>query len=156
MDRSGLEFFHAVVWDKSARGNGMGWRYRRNYEFVMVAHRKGGRLLWADDERAVPNIVRHMPPRDRIHPNEKPLDLVADFIKWHTNEGQLICDPFMGSGTTGAACVRSGRRFIGIELDAEHFDTAVERIKAEVARTKFLEPAAATITQRSMFIDEDA
>ena len=124
-----LAFFQAVVWDKSARGNGMGWRYRRNYEFVLVSHRRGGKLLWADDSVAVPNIVRHTPVFDRIHPNEKPLGLVMDFMKWHTNdEGQTILDPFMGSGTTGVAAIRLGRKFIGVEQDEKHFETAVRRI----------------------------
>jgi site-specific DNA-methyltransferase (adenine-specific) len=128
-----LEFFHAVVWDKSARGNGMGWRYRRNYEFVMVAHRKGGKLLWADNERAVPNIVRHSPVTERSHPNEKPSGMVCDFLKWHTMPEHLILDPFMGSGTTGVACANLGRRFVGVELDQAHFSTACRRIEQAYA-----------------------
>jgi DNA modification methylase len=127
-----LAFFQAVVWDKSARGNGMGWRYRRNYEFVMVAHRKGGKLLWANDDLAVPNVVRHMPVIDRTHPNEKPVEMVQDFIRWHTKPGQLVCDPFAGYATTAIACIRSGRKFIGCELDPQWFQLAVERIEAEL------------------------
>jgi site-specific DNA-methyltransferase (adenine-specific) len=123
-----LAFFMAVVWDKSARGNGMGWRYRRNYEFVMVAHRKAGSLRWADDSVAVPNIMRDMPPIKRQHPNEKPVSLVRRFIELHTRPGDLVLDPFMGSGTTGVACVQTGRRFIGIELDPVYFAVAERRI----------------------------
>lgn len=126
---SKLEFFHAVVWDKSARGNGMGWRYRRNYEFIMVAHRKGGRLLWADDATAVPNIVRHSPVTQRCHPNEKPVALISDFIRWHTKPRQVVADFFMGSGSTGVACVENDRPFIGIELDPIHYETALRRIE---------------------------
>jgi DNA modification methylase len=149
-----LEFFQAVVWDKSARGNGIGWRYRRNYEFVMVAHRKGGKLLWADNGAAVPNVVRHMPVMDRSHPNEKPAEMVADFIEWHTQGGMLVLDPFMGSGTTGVACIRTGRRFIGIEKEPKYFAIAVKRIEAELQRhTLFEEPPK--IVQRSL-IDEEA
>lgn len=135
-----LAFFQAVVWDKSARGNGMGWRYRRNYEFVMVAHRKGGKLLWANDGEAVPNIVRHMPVLDRQHPNEKPVRLVESFVCWHTSQGMLVADPFMGSGTTGVACVRTGRKFIGIEKEPKYFDIAVRRIEAELNRAPLFEP----------------
>lgn len=50
-------FFHAVVWDKSARGYGLGWRYRRNYEFIMVSHKKGGRLSWNESRPAMPNVI---------------------------------------------------------------------------------------------------
>lgn len=146
-----LAFFQAIVWDKSARGNGMGWRYRRNYEFVMVAHRKGGKLLWADDTLAVPNIVRHMPVQNRIHPNEKPVAMVEDFIQWHTSGGDLVVDPFTGSGTTAIACIRTGRRFIGIELSEIWCDAAVDRIEGELSqpRLPFVEPAVET--QRELF-----
>ncbi len=88
-----LAFFMAVVWDKSARGNGMGWRYRRNYEFVLVAHRKGGKLRWANEDMAVPNIMRDAPVLDRLHPNEKPVQLIRRFIELHTDPGDLILDP---------------------------------------------------------------
>ncbi len=133
-----LAFFMAVVWDKSDRGNGMGWRYRRNYEFVLVAHRKGGSLLWADDSRAVPNIFRDLPVIKRVHPNEKPISLISKFIKLHTQPGDLILDPFAGSFTTGVACVQTGRRFIGVEIDAGYCEIGRARLdKASVGGPLF-------------------
>ena len=131
-----LSFFHAVVWDKSARGNGLGWRYRRNYEFVMVAHAKGGKLLWADEDKAVPNIVRTPPVPNEFHPTTKPVELVEWFIQWHTKPGQIILDPFCGSGTTLVAAERLGRKWIGIEIDPKHVETAEKRIAAERAQLK--------------------
>lgn len=128
MDRE-LEFFHAVVWDKSARGNGLGWRYRRNYEFVMVAKRKVGRLAWANDRVAVPNIIRTRPVPNTLHPTTKPVELVRQFIEWHTKPGAVVLDPFMGSGTTGVACVQTGRNFIGIEIEKKYYDIAERRIR---------------------------
>lgn len=147
-----MEFFHAVVWDKSARGNGMGWRYRRNYEFVMVAHRKGGRLLWAVDGEAVPNIVRHCPQIERVHPNEKPVAMVQDFIQWHSSEGDLILDPFLGSGTTAVACLRTGRRCIGIELEEKYCEIAAKRCEREIEQGRLFqpEPAAPKQIQREL------
>jgi site-specific DNA-methyltransferase (adenine-specific) len=133
MDRAGLSFFHSVIWDK--RNPGLGWRYRRQHEMVMVAHRQGGKLAWADDNVTARNIYSEMPPRDRSHPNEKPVSMMRHFIQLHTKPGQVVLDPFMGSGTTGVACVELGREFIGIELDAEHFATAERRI-AEAQATK--------------------
>lgn len=126
MDRDGLDFFHSVIWDKI--NPGLGWRYRRQHEMVMVAHRSGGRLAWSDNDRAVPNIISLGPPRDRVHPNEKPVDLVRRFILWHTQPGDLVLDPFMGSGTTLRAALDLGRRAIGIELDESYCATAVKRI----------------------------
>jgi site-specific DNA-methyltransferase (adenine-specific) len=127
MDNGGLTFFHSVIWDKI--NPGLGWRYRRQHEMVMVAHRKGGKLLWANDKRAVPNIYSLMPPRERHHPNEKPLPLVGHFITLHTLPGQLVVDPFMGGGTTGVSALQHGRKFIGMELDPAHFETACRRIE---------------------------
>ena len=131
MDRDGLQFFHSVIWDKL--NPGLGWRFRRRHEMVMVAHKAGGKLSWAVDGRAVPNIWEGMPPRERQHPNEKPERLPAHFIELTTGVGDLVLDPFMGSGTTGAAALRLGRRFIGIEIDDGYFRTACRRI-AEAAR----------------------
>lgn len=130
MDESGMEFFHAVVWDKSARGNGVGWRYRRNYEFVLVGHRKGGRLAWSDPDRAVPNIVRFTPVMDRLHPNEKPLALAAHFIELHTEPGDIVVDPFCGSGTTCVAAKMLGRHYIGIDISEDYCRIARERLAA--------------------------
>ena len=127
MDSKGLQFFHAVVWDKN--NPGLGWRYRRQYEMVMVAHAQGGKLSWNCDEKAAPNIFKMMPPRDRHHPNEKPLPLVSQFIKKHSLEADTVLDPFMGSGTTGVAAIKLGRKFIGIELDPAYFDIACKRIE---------------------------
>jgi len=129
MDTEGLAFFHAVVWDKSGRGNGMGWRFRRNYEFVMTSHLKGGSLSWTRPDLAVPNIMRVMPVVDRLHPNEKPVDLAGAFVELTTASGDTVLDPFMGSGTTGVACVRTGRKFWGIEIDEGYFEIARERIE---------------------------
>ena len=60
---NGLAFDQAVVWDKI--GPGMGWKYRRSYEFVMVAHRKGSKLRWFDSSHRIRNVVQltNLPPR---------------------------------------------------------------------------------------------
>jgi len=63
------------------------------------------------------------------HFTPKPIDLMKNIILHSTNKGDTILDPFMGSGTTGIACVQTGRRFIGIEIEPKYFDIAVKRIK---------------------------
>jgi len=94
----------------------------------MVAHRDGGKLLWHDNNMAARNIFSMMPPRERLHPNEKPVALCEHFIMLHSSPGHTIIDPFMGSGTTGVACAKMGRKFIGIELEPKYFDIACKRI----------------------------
>ena len=68
---------------------------------------------------------------ERLHPAPFPLELAHDHIISWSNEGDTVLDPFMGSGTTGVACVKTGRRFIGIELDEEYFKIASNRIEDE-------------------------
>lgn len=67
-------------------------------------------------------------PSKALHPTEKPVALCEYLIKTYTNPGDLILDNCMGSGPTGVSCVNTGRRFIGIELDPKHFETATNRI----------------------------
>jgi site-specific DNA-methyltransferase (adenine-specific) len=129
MDRGGLEFFHSVIWDK--RNPGLGQRYRRQHEMIMVAHKAGGRIRWNKDGRLVRNVLSEMPSREREHPNEKPLALMAQIVGAHSNAPDRILDPFMGSGTTGVAALRLGRKFTGIEIEERWFDIACRRIEAE-------------------------
>jgi len=127
LDRDGLTFFHSVIWDKL--NPGLGWRYRRQHEMVMIAHVANGQLSWANPNVATRNIVSMMPPRDRVHPNEKPIPLISHFLRLHTSGNQTVLDPFMGSGTTGVACVKEGRKFVGIEIEPKYFDIACRRIE---------------------------
>ena len=67
--------------------------------------------------------------RNKLHPTQKPVDLLEYLIKTYTNEGELILDFTMESGSTGVACMNTNRKFIGIELDENYFNIAKERIK---------------------------
>jgi site-specific DNA-methyltransferase (adenine-specific) len=64
----------------------------------------------------------------RVHPTQKPIDLVQFLVQTYTNEGDTILDFTMGSGTTGIACINTNRKFIGIELDDNYFNIAKKRI----------------------------
>lgn len=72
----------------------------------------------------------------RIHPTQKPVDLMKYLILTYTNENETVLDNTMGSGTTGVACINLNRNFIGIEKEQEYFDMAKRRIKAEENQTK--------------------
>ena len=71
--------------------------------------------------------------RIKVHPTQKPVELFEYLIKTYTNEGETVLDNCIGSGTTGVACINTGRNFIGIELDEGYFDIAQERIQAAQA-----------------------
>ena len=68
-------------------------------------------------------------PEKRYHPTQKPLALMTWIVENYTNPTDTILDPFMGSGTTGVACVQTGRNFIGIEKDRGYYEIAEKRIK---------------------------
>jgi site-specific DNA-methyltransferase (adenine-specific) len=71
---------------------------------------------------------------ESTHPTRKPLELLEYLTLTYTDAGGLVLDPFMGVGTTGVACARMGRRFVGVELDARYFDAACKRIAATCAQ----------------------
>lgn len=79
-----------------------------------------------------------------LHPTQKPVALMEYLIRTYTNEGDVVLDNCMGSGTTGAACVNTGRRFIGIELDPDYFAIAERRIHEAQDAQAYRTPASAT------------
>lgn len=84
----------------------------------------------ADNEAYPQSIIKFnsVQPKNRVHDTQKPLDLMVYIIKTYTREYDTVLDFTMGSGTTGVACMRTNRRFIGIELDAQYFEIAHTRI----------------------------
>ena len=112
-----------LIWDKITSYNGYTWRHQHEL------------IAWcesADDDR-IPtgegDIIRcrAVPVDNRMHPAEKPVELLARLLT-KLPEGATVLDPFMGSGTTGVACVKTGRNFIGIEIDPGYFAIAERRI----------------------------
>ena len=77
-----------------------------------------------------PRSIQRFPlDKDKLHPTQKPVALLEYFVKTYTNEGNVVLDNCMGSGSTGVACINTNRRFIGIELDENYFNIAKERIE---------------------------
>lgn len=83
-------------------------------------------------ETGYPNSILYYPSvnhSDAFHSTQKPVELLECLIKTYTNEGEIVLDNCMGSGSTGVACVNTGRDFIGIELDEHYFEVAKNRIQ---------------------------
>ena len=76
----------------------------------------------------------YMLNKERCHPTQKPVDLLEYLIKTYTNEGELVLDATMGSGSCGVAAVNTGRRFIGFELEKNFFEIAQRRIEEAIAK----------------------
>lgn len=82
-----------------------------------------------------PKSVKKFNTQRGLHPTQKPIALMEYLIKTYTNVGETVLDFTMGSGTTGVACVKTGRKFIGIELDEDYFLAACKRIERETSQT---------------------
>lgn len=101
------------------------------YESIVFCHRKG-RSAWNGGGRVgVFTHNKNTPGGAHFHETQKPLPLMLELVELFTDPGDIVLDPFCGSGTTGVACIRLGRRFIGIEKDAKYAAVAQERLAAE-------------------------
>ncbi|MCE4223426.1 site-specific DNA-methyltransferase [Methylobacterium sp. C25] len=114
--------------DASPRFNGQG--AARGAECMVTAWCGRGHRSWNGGGRR--GVFTHLVNADRQgeHPTEKPVPLMVELVSLYSQPDQLICDPFMGSGTTGVAAVKTGRCFVGIEQDTRWFDLSCRRIEA--------------------------
>ena len=122
----GLEFVRFGIWDKPRYcPQFTGDRPATGWEAIAILHPPGKKRWNGGGKRAVwVASNEHGSP----HPAAKPLKLILQLIRDFTDPGETILDPFMGSGTTGVACVQTGRNFIGIEIDPGYFAIAERRI----------------------------
>ena len=87
-------------------------------------------VVTISDGKRYPLSILSFPKVQRsVHPTQKPIDLLEYLIRTYTNEGEIVLDNCMGSGSTGVACINTDRKFIGIELDEKYFNIAKERIE---------------------------
>jgi site-specific DNA-methyltransferase (adenine-specific) len=146
MFRAGYSAFHRLrplIWDKRNSINGYHWRHQ--HELILFGtFEETGQLPTGDGDVLSMSPV---PIGDRVHDAEKPVELIELFVRKHgfkryssKKSRAVILDPFMGSGTTGVAAVRLGRKFIGCEIEPRYFDIAVKRIKAELDRFPLFDP----------------
>ena len=99
--------------------------YAPKHEFILFGH-KGRRLR---NGKRLPDVIQAKRTGNKYHPTQKPTELLEIFIEQSTNKHDVIFDGFMGSGSTGVACMNTNREFIGIELDENYFNIAESRIK---------------------------
>jgi site-specific DNA-methyltransferase (adenine-specific) len=85
-----------------------------------------------DGKRYPKTVLIFSRDKNKMHPTQKPVSLMEYLVKTYTNEGDIVLDNTMGSGTTGVACVRAKRNFIGIEKDENYFKIAKSRIESEM------------------------
>ena len=117
-----------IVWNKNNHGSGdLKGAYAPKYELILYGHK--GRSTFRCKRLSDVQEYKKVNGNDMLHPTQKPIDMLEIFIKNNSDEGNIILDPFMGSGTTGVACKNLNRNFIGMELDEDYFNIAKERIE---------------------------
>jgi hypothetical protein len=147
----------AMIWVKpDGTPQVTGDRPGMGYETIVAAWVGEGRSRWnGGGAHGVFSFIRDARAGSPSkHPTTKPIALMMRLVDLFTNPGDLVLDPFMGSGTTGVAAFRLGRRFIGIERDPDYFALAVERLRAEAAQGSLFDPAGqARVVQPPLFAE---
>lgn len=123
-----------AVWDKTEGTRPQKGRYRNQSEYLVW----GSNGPMAAEGPCAPGVFRHsISAREKQHITAKPVALMADLLRI-TRPGGVILDPFMGSGSTGIACVRTGRQFIGIEIEERYFDIACRRMAEAYSQPRLI------------------
>lgn len=134
IEKQGLKYKTPCIWvkpDAMPKFNGQGPSH--GHECIVTAWCGPGYSRWNGGGKRGTfthncNWPGRIPAHAGGHQTEKPVGLMKELVILFSDEGQTICDPFMGTGTTGEACILTGRRFIGIEKDVKWFDHACRRL----------------------------
>lgn len=124
LEAYGYRVNHCLVWAKTHFGMGSYWR-NQHENIVFASNGKPNDML----DRGMGSVLTSpaVSFAARQHPTEKPLGLLSQIVR--AAPGEVVFDPFMGSGTTGVAAIKAGRRFIGCEINPNHFATAGKRLE---------------------------
>ena len=131
--KAGFKLHNLLVWEKNNYTPSQ--YYMKNCEYVLFLRK--GKSKWINnigDSKTVHkfnNIIG-----GKLHPTEKPVDLLEYYLLNSSELNDIVFDPFMGSGSTGVACLNTNRDFIGIELDERYFNIAQNRIEEAANKTK--------------------
>ena len=145
LHQAGAKWRRAGVWVKPDSSPQLsGDRPACGHEAIAMAWCGQGRSVWmGGGARGVWTISKHDSGYghggiSNEHPTQKPLRLMRKLIADFTQPGDLVCDPFMGAGTTGIACIELGRKFVGVEIDSSYFEIACRRTAAAYAQGRLL------------------
>lgn len=134
LEEQGFVIKDLIRWEKrNPMPRNVNSRYVMDFEVAIWATKgnKGWTFNKPEDKSYIkPVYVSGIVPggKNRIHPTQKNLEVIEEIIKVHTNPGDLVFDPFSGSGTTVVACKETGRDAIGVEIDENYYKKSVERI----------------------------
>jgi site-specific DNA-methyltransferase (adenine-specific) len=124
----GFSFHNMLVWEKNTCTANR-W-YMKNLEYTLFFYKKPAKRI---NNPSSKQAFKFDNIRNKVHPTEKPVALAEHYILNSSKVGDIVLDPFMGSGSAGIAAIKSDRIFIGIEKDQEYFKIAAKRIKESMA-----------------------
>lgn len=140
--KAGFEFKDVIIWEKT---NPMPRNRERRYVpslELMIWFVKKNKAKWVFNRQAdsyQSPVMRYASESGgafkRYHPTQKPVKLIEEIMRVHSNVGDLVLDPFMGSGTTAISALNTGRNYIGFELDEKYFDILNKRIADHTGRS---------------------
>jgi len=122
--KNNLKLLNILVWEKNNCTPNK--YYMKSCEFILLFRFGGAKSINNMGTKTILKIDNII--GNKIHPSEKPLELLEILIRNSSNKNQTILDPFMGSGSTGVACKNLNRKFIGIEIDKKYFNISNDRI----------------------------
>lgn len=122
-EAAGFKFWKGLVWDKEKIG--MGYHYRARFEHILFFE-KGKRKL---HNLGIPDVLE-FPRVANGYPTEKPVELLEVLVQQSSEPGDIVADPFMGSGSAGVAALKNGRRFAGSDIQARSVELTRERLLA--------------------------
>ncbi len=126
-EKVGFKYVNLLVWKKNNKTPNC--FYMQQCEYILLLRKGKARYInhrGTSNCFEIPNIIG-----SKKHPTEKPVELMKIFVENSSSVGDTVLDPFMGVGTTGAACMDLQRNFIGIEIDKEYFNIAKERMSSK-------------------------
>ena len=137
IDESKFHFIKCLIWQK---GNViLGTKYMNAFEYILFMSKGTNRNVndcGIPDILSVPNIKTEDIGGGNIHDSEKPVRLMEILITQSSNKGDIVLDPFAGSGSTLLACINKNRRFIGWEIDPKYHKLCEKRIKNHIVQTE--------------------
>ncbi len=125
IEMSGFKIHNLLVWEKNNAAPNR-W-YMKNCEYIIFARKGKAKSINSCGSKTVHHFSNYL-SGTKLHPSQKPVDLMKLYVNNSTKPGDIVLDPFMGSGSTGVACKNLGRDFIGIELDENYFNIATSRL----------------------------
>jgi len=126
LEKAKFNVFKTLIWAKDNCITNM--YYMDSHEYIIFAYKGKANKINNCGTRSVLNIPNC---KNKLHPSEKPIDLMKILIENSSKENDIVLDPFMGSGSTGVACLKSNRKFVGFEIDENYYQIATDRFSSK-------------------------